>query len=268
MALEASDEEDIDVVHPYNGSSESRLYFEDDDDGILDAMEEEEELSARRNGSARKKVTKEKKKEGDRLPERDDEDDDEDEDGVQESLGQRPIAGRPFHDHAPSVLQEEREAREIGDTGDGGSETIADDDVILDEKAYNDARPIVCEAGKSKARYRAPFAACVHFPFKTELGEAIEPYKMTVEKYSEANMAKNIETTKEIILSMTHAKLAQQVVVFRIFANSSKAQSSQNSPRRYAAFVRVAITDFDDDTTPKDLPSDGLLLYPTQPIGV
>lgn len=188
-----------------------------------------------------------------------------DESCIRTSMGERPEVSTECA-KAPSALREEREARaNVSTYDDTFSETFADDDpdLICDEVEYTKCRPIIREFGKSKPCYRVPFSSCVHMPFVDEMSNKIPLYKMTAERYSEQN-SKNLETTKEIIAALTPAKLAQQVAVFKVLTN--KSQSNSNLLRRYAAFLRVDITDLDDASASLSQPlADGQALYQLHP---
>jgi hypothetical protein len=188
-----------------------------------------------------------------------------DESYIRTSMGERPDVSTECA-KAPSALREEREARaNVLTYDDTLSEAFVDDDpdLICDEVEYTKCRPIIREFGKSKPCYRVPFSSCVHMPFVDEMSNKIPLYKMTADRYSEQN-SKNLDTTKEIIATLTPAKLAQQVAVFKVLTN--KSQSGSNLLRRYAAFLRVEITDLDEASASLSQPlADGQALYQLHP---
>jgi hypothetical protein len=256
---EASDEDDERVISvSRQADSEPEREEEDDEDG-LDAIDEDEQLS--KSASAAPAATPAV------APAQDEENSNEDgDDDVSASLGARPPAASTSGSAgAPSVLQEEREARENGDRDDGyGSDYMTDEDpgIVRHEEKYTKSPPIIRERGKSKPCFKAPFSACVHMAFETETGEAIKPFKMTAERYCEP-AGKNQDTTKEIITQMSPAKLAQEVCVFLVRSNKSQSPSAL---RRYAAFVRVEITDFEGATAGfQETIGDGTPLYQLHP---
>ena len=253
--MEASDEENDEVIAPVKRTPAA---VESDDDGCeFDDIDEADSMRQASDNAAG--VPKETL-----SPARAEcNDGDVDMDGIRTSIGNRPkvkdvMSG--INREAPSALLEEREARESvlnKHAYGGGGDADDDPDVVLDEEAYNTSKPIVRDLGKSKPCYRVPFKACAHMPFVTEMSEAIQPYTMTAERYTDQT-GKNGEITKEIIQSLTPAKLAQQVAVFHVY----KGQSTANSLRRYAAFIRVKVIDFDEgNSSLKHTLDEGQALY-------
>jgi hypothetical protein len=258
--MEVSDEENDDVIQPVKPAATVPVASEDEEeDCALDDMDEEANMRKEQEATAKQPAPAD--------PPSSEEADVED-DGIRTSMGERPKVSHSEVDAAnaaPSALQEEREAREFGAREeDYGSETLTDDDpdVVRDEGEYNKARPIMRELGKSKPCYRVPFSACVHMPFKTATSEAIKPYSMSAERYCE-QVGKNQDSTREIIQAMTPAKLAQSVCIFKVFNNKGVAS---NSLRRYAAFVQVTVSDFEDGSAGlSDTLADGQALYQLHP---
>ena len=236
--MDASDEENDDVIQLQDPAASMVVAAEEsheEEDCDLDDIDEEESM---RKGQIR----------FDLFTDEEEKEEEMEDDGVRSSMGERPktkYIETNVANAAPSALREEREAREKGGCGEEyGSETLTDEDpdVVRDEEEYDKARPIMRELGKSKPCYRVPFSACVHMPFKTETSEPIKPYSMSAERYCE-QVGKNQESTKEIIQAITPAKLAQSVCIFKVLSNKGV---TSNSLRRYAAFIQVAVTDFED----------------------
>lgn len=257
--MEVSDEENDDVIQPVKPAATVPVASEDEEeDCALDDMDEETNMRKEQEATA-----KEPAKEPAVADPPSSEEADVEDDGIRTSMGERPKVDAA--NAAPSALQEEREAREFGAREeDYGSETLTDDDpdLVRDEEQYNKARPIMRELGKSKPCYRVPFSACVHMPFKTATSEAIKPYSMSAERYCE-QVGKNQDSTKEIIQAMTPAKLAQSVCIFKVFNNKGVAS---NSLRRYAAFVQVTVSDFEDGSAGlSETLADGQALYQLHP---
>ena len=267
---EASDEDDDRVIAMPAASnacndSGAEQEGEEDEDG-LDPIEEEE-------AQPPKKTSAFSKSPAGAAPvavpaqERGASNDDNGDEDVSASLGTRPPTSicQGGAAGAPSVVQEEREARENGDKEDGyGSDYMTDEDpgIVRNEEKYTNVQPIIRERGKSKPCFKAPFGACVHMAFATETGEPIKPFKMTAERYCEA-AGKNKETTEDIIAQMSPAKLAQEICVFAVRNNKGQ---SPNALRRYAAFVRISITDFDGASAGfQETIGDGTPLYQLHP---
>jgi hypothetical protein len=261
--MDVSDEENEEVIQPVKAATQTvPASEEDEEDCDFDDIDEETSISkAQQSAAAAPQAAEPSKPESNNEAEVED-------DGIRTSMGERPkvahVAGEAAS-MAPSALQEEREARENSARDDGyGSETLTDDDpdVVRDEEEYSKARPIMRELGKSKPCYRAPFSSCVHMPFVTETSEPIKSYSMSAERYCE-QVGKNQDTTKDIIQAMTPAKLAQQVCVFKVLNTKG---ATTNSLRRYAAFIRVTVTDFEEGSAGlSETLSDGQALYQLHP---
>ena len=247
---DVTDDDDDEVIQPNNKVEPPPPCDTDDDDEELGLDKIDEETLIRKEAEKSSPAP---------LSQISAFEEEEEDDGVRTSMGRRPNISAAKNGAAPSALQEEREARQNGDGDDEdcGSETFEDDpDLVRDKQEYERAKPIVREMGKSKACYRCPFSACVHMPFVTETAEPIKSYSMTAERFTE-QVGKNQDTTKEIIASMTPSKLAQQICIFKVYSS----KSTTNSLRRYAAFVRVKVTDFEDGSGLKETLADGQALY-------
>jgi hypothetical protein len=144
---------------------------------------------------------------------------------------------------------EERAARDFATTSDldqcNELENEYDDpDLLRDEFQFTKHAPVVRDTTKSNPQYYyIPFSACVHMPFVNQFGEPIAAYDMSASQYFETAKTKQVGITREIIRLLTPAKLAQQMAVFK----APCGKSNSTTLRKYAAFIRVRLTDITDD---------------------
>jgi hypothetical protein len=268
--MDVSDEENCDIINPsevQNGDTNACECNEDDEGNGLDDIVEEGAMPANTQHQldSRFKLLTEPRVENndgnilDQCSQNGDGD-------ICTHMGKRRKVNEDAPIVPPSAIDEEREARENAETEEFyASDVMTDDDpdLVRDEDSFSKCRPIMRDTGKSKPCYRVPFSACVHMPFVNETGMPIEPYIMTAERYNEL-VGKHAETTKEIINEVTHARLSQMVCIFRVFG--VKKSTGANSLRSYAAFIRVKVTDFDDDKHGlQQTLSDGQALYQLEP---
>ena len=260
--FDVSDEEDDTVINPLTSpvpvSQEERHsgFSAREDDSDLDEVDEDTSMRMARNVQQKEPPASDAEEE--------EEGEETEDDGVISSISVRGSAvAAVAAEETPSALREEKEARELADKFEDRQSEAAtehDPDLVVDEAEYNLMRPIIRDQGKAKPCYRAPFAACVHMPLKTETG-AIEPLEMTVDTFCEIG-SKNRGTTKDIIKEITPYKLAQQVIIFNVYGGKGGAV---NSLRNYAAFIRVQLTDLAEDSSLGEMLAGGLGLYQLHP---
>jgi len=276
--LEASDEEEDAGFHPPTALS-TVAQHDDEDDGEdenddneesddLDALEEEDEEDDNKDVSDEERPVADHRISDRTSPEppesekpHDNNDQQQDNDNTVEYslLPHSSTLNTITNDtsSAPSVLQEEKNAREHTERTEQFDDE-SDPDTIRDKDEFTKQCPIIRQMGKSMPCYRAPFDSCIHMPFLTETGKPIEPFTMTAEQYCE-QIGKNKETTEEIFATLSPSKVAQQVCIFAVHGGKTPPTGGE---RRSAAFIRVSLSNFENATPGlEQLLSGGLPLY-------